>query len=140
MYKLPIVTFILLFLVGCAQETELEVQPNDAALTPVKEQKMTQKIDQDISWIDYADAKADANLEMAKGNFELLAFTNKTIALPGVDMQQYNLQQLEQKCGFRFLVGTGDILTPETDIQRRKQLRIYATQYNQLVLSACIKR
>ena len=136
MFKLPLVISVLLVVAGCAKDIDSSQQNKQPAEPPI----IAQNIEKDLDWVDYADAVADANLAMAKGNFKLLAFTNKTISLPGLEVQQEELLQLEQVCGLRYLAGSGDQLTIETDMQRRKRLREYAIQYNQLMLKACQKQ
>jgi hypothetical protein len=136
MFKLPLFISVLLVIVGCAKDNENAQQGEQQEQPPV----MQQNVEKDIHWVDYADAIADANLAIGKGNFALLAFTNRTISLPGLDMRQDELVHLEQVCGFRYLAGSGDELSSETDMQRRKRLRVYAIQYNQLMLQACQKK
>lgn len=136
MFKLSLYISVLLVVAGCAKDNE-NAQQNEQKEQPPE---IMQNVEKDIDWVDYADAVADTNLAIEKGDFALLAFTNRTISLPGLDIKQDELVHLEQVCGFRYLAGSGDELSSETDMQRRKRLRAYAIQYNQLMLQACQKK
>jgi hypothetical protein len=88
--------------------------------------------------IDYGAAVAEAQLAIAKQELQFLAAGNRTISLPGIDLQKNSLQELQQRCGYRFLKGMGDTLHSKEDIQRRKALHRYASAYNQAMLVACL--
>lgn len=87
--------------------------------------------------IEYADAKAEANFAIQKQDFHLLALNNKAISIPGIDLNNYALAELEQECGLKILANSGDEITSEGEVSMRKKLFAYAAQYNQLVLIAC---
>jgi hypothetical protein len=92
---------------------------------------------QSLDQVYYADAKADANLAIAREDFQFLATSNRKISLPGIDLQKNSLEELEQQCGYRFLAGMGDTVGSKREIQLRKTLHRYATEYNQLMFIAC---
>ena len=87
--------------------------------------------------LQYGDAKADVRLAITRQDFQFLATSNRTIALPGIDLEKYSLAELEQQCGYRFLKGMGDTVQDHNDIQQRKAFHRYATEYNQLMFIAC---
>jgi hypothetical protein len=87
--------------------------------------------------IEYADAKAEANFAIQKQDFHLLALNNKGISVPGIDLKNYALNDLEQQCGIKILANSGDEITEDGELTKRKKLFAYAAQYNQLVLVAC---
>ncbi|WP_340681054.1 hypothetical protein [Paraglaciecola sp.] len=87
--------------------------------------------------IEYADAKAEANFAIQKQDFHLLALNNKGISVPGIDLKNYALSDLEQQCGLKILANSGDEITEDGELAKRKKLFTYAAQYNQLVLVAC---
>ena len=87
--------------------------------------------------IEYADAKAEANFAIQKRDFHLLALNTKALSVPGIDLNNYALAELEQQCGLRILANSGDEITDEDELAMRKKLFAYAAQYNQLVLIAC---
>ncbi|MDO6692080.1 hypothetical protein Q4574_02235 [Aliiglaciecola sp. 3_MG-2023] len=82
-------------------------------------------------------AKLDAKIAVEQGNFKLLAFTNRVINFPGIDMNLYPLEVIEQQCGVKYLAGSGDTLKLGESTEARKALKKYATTYNLIVLKAC---
>ena len=87
--------------------------------------------------IEYADAKAEANFAIQKQDFHLLALNNKALSVPGIDLNNYALAELEQQCGLKILANSGNEISDEDELAMRKKLFAYAAQYNQLVLIAC---
>ena len=90
----------------------------------------------DLTWLQYADPKADANLAIEKQDFSLLAFAGRVTSFPGIDGESSLLQQ---QCGYRLLPNTSDALTSKNELSLRKQLFQYAQTYNQLMSAACLK-
>lgn len=88
----------------------------------------------------FSDPLTDAQAAVSKQDFTLLAFSNRAISLPGVDLAKVDLAMLEKHCGYRILPNSGDMLKPGEDLTQRKQMRAYATQYNQIVMEACLKK
>ncbi|MBU2878557.1 MULTISPECIES: hypothetical protein [Aliiglaciecola] len=82
-------------------------------------------------------AVIDGDAAVAQQNFKLLAFTNKVISFPGVDMNLYPLEVLQQQCGIKYLSGSGDTLAIGESTETRKALKNYATTYNLIVLKGC---
>jgi hypothetical protein len=134
-----IATFVILGLGGCSSSNEQNKSHENNDSPEVSDMTNTQSASQsDINWVYYADAKADANLAIAKQDFQLLAFSNRSVSLPGVDLQENPLEKLQSSCGYRFLSGAGDTLKDQNALKRRKALQAYAIEYNRLVLSKCL--
>jgi hypothetical protein len=87
----------------------------------------------------YSDPLSDAQNAISKQDFTLLAFSSRAISLPGIDLAIFDLAMLEKRCGYRILPNSGDMLKPGEDLTQRKKMRTYATQYNQMVIQACLK-
>jgi hypothetical protein len=140
LYRL-VLLLITLILTACANLTQhspseqLSGEPHSE--TPTSTSTSQNAASKSLDWVNYADAKADANLAIAKQDFQFLAASNRTISLPGIDLQKYNLEELEQQCGYRFLAGMGDSVHSKNELKLRKRLHHYATEYNQLMLIAC---
>lgn len=82
-------------------------------------------------------ARQDAKIAIDTMDYRLLAFANRTIDLPGIDMQKHSVTLIEKQCGYRVLSGTGDMLQVGEDTTKRQKLRLYAQTYNPLVYRGC---
>lgn len=91
----------------------------------------------DLSWLDYVDPKADANIAIEKGDFRLLAFSGRARSFPGIEN---HANQLQQQCGYQLLANSSDAVDLETGLGDRKKLYLYAAAYNQIVSSACYNK
>lgn len=91
----------------------------------------------DTTKLNLLEPENDADAAIANNQYTLLAFANKLVSVPGVDMQKYPLELLESQCGIRVLSGTGDTVKIGESLEHRKALRQYAQRYNQLVFHAC---
>lgn len=80
----------------------------------------------------------DANIAVAVKDFRVLAFANKSTTAPGIP-SNYKLTQLEQRCGLRFLPGTGNVIDGSYDARQQKKIFDYAINYNKVILAACEK-
>ncbi len=92
--------------------------------------------DAELNWLDYADAKADANLAIQNRQFHLLAFAGRAMSFPGLEPEQVHLKN---QCGYQVLANSSDALTSTKQHQQRKALYQYAATYNRLVSAACSK-
>ena len=140
MFRLISYAVLCFGLIGCVQtEQERSDTPDSSVVSTTEEApaQVTQFEPFDLKWLEYADPVADANLAIANQNFTLLAFTNRGLRLPGVDEQDYNLDKVSEICGVKVVKGTGDSLEPGSDLTRRKKLRAYATDYNEVAFKAC---
>lgn len=127
---------IISIMTACAdvtQQTHSEPSPETEKNTSIAQNDQLAS----LHWVYYADALADANFAIAKQDFQFLATSNRTISLPGIDLQKNSLEELKQQCGYRFLEGMGDTVRDQRDIEQRKALHRYATEYNQLMFIAC---
>ena len=87
--------------------------------------------------VNYADAKAEANFAIQKQDYHLLALNNKALSIPGIDLNNHDLAELEQQCGLKILTNSNDEMSADDELALSKKLFAYAAQYNQLVLQAC---
>ena len=132
---------MILLLSACAhspqQEIALQAPIEQRIDTPENSSPSPNAPLKSMDWVYNADARADAHVAIAKQNFQFLATSNRTVSLPGIDLQQNSLEELQEQCGYRFLAGMGDTLRTKSDIEVRKALHRYATEYNKLMFIAC---
>jgi hypothetical protein len=91
----------------------------------------------DLTWLEYVDPKADANIAIQKGDFRLFAFTGRARTFPGLED---DVEDIQRQCGYQLLANSSDGLNVETALSGRKKLYQYAATYNQLVFDACFKK
>ncbi|MEP4890460.1 MAG: hypothetical protein ABJV04_10565 [Aliiglaciecola sp.] len=128
--KVACATLAVINLSGCITETvssTSNISANKSA-TGSASQSQLNSIQQ---------AEADAKVAVKQGNFKLLAFTNRVISFPGIDMDLYPVAVIEQQCGIKYLAGSGDTLKMGESTVSRKALKKYATTYNLIVLKGC---
>lgn len=129
-----IATGLGIFSLGCSQITTTPRPQEPVAI----EDNLSLEVDavqaKDLSWLNYADPKADANLAIEKQDFTLLAFAGRVTSIPGISNDAANLQR---ECGYRLLSNTSDAIKSENELQLRKKLYQYAATFNQLVAAAC---
>jgi len=81
-------------------------------------------------------ASKDAQLSIEKGDFRLFQVPGRGTVLPGVaTKQRTNAAKL---CGVKIIEGISDVIQKDEDIEKRKQLTQYASQYNALVYTECL--
>lgn len=121
-------------IMGCTSisEDQIEIRHTD---TTTQSNEKASVIPDNSNWLDYADAKADANIALEKGDTRLLAFANRALNLPGIEPSLH--KKLMDSCGYRVLSGTGDMLIMGEKPEHRSMLRAYAKIYNQQVAAAC---
>lgn len=86
----------------------------------------------------YDTPNEDAKIAVAVKDFRILTFADQAQTAPGVPIR-YKLTQLEQRCGLRYLPGTGNIIDASFDAKQRQKMTEYATHYNKIILPACEK-
>jgi hypothetical protein len=91
----------------------------------------------DLTWLDYADPVADANLAAAKQNYNLLALSHRQLNFPGVDLATDELLKMQGDCGVKVMPHSGDQLNTADELPWRKKLFSYVSQYNTVMLAAC---
>ena len=94
---------------------------------------------QPLGWVDYADPIADANMAIDKGHFHLLAISSKGLSLPGINLSQYNLDDLKNRCQLKQLATGGDAVYSKSQLDKGKAIVAYARIYNKIALEACLK-
>ncbi len=123
-----------LLCVSCAVTSgSTNVQPQDKSVEQGNDLAVV-----DLKWLDYADPTADANLAIAKQDFQLLAFSQKNLTIPGVNLQEYTFQSLQQQCGVRVVKGSDETQLDAEDGKRHKKLQSYTRVYNKQILAACL--
>lgn len=119
---------------GCAINTPPnEEQPPTPTLGSVGDLSTV-----DLKWLEYADPLADANLAIAKQNFNLFAFSRKQLTLPGINLQEYTFQWLQQHCGVKVVNESLGSQLSESNTLQGKKLETYVRVYNKHILAACL--
>jgi hypothetical protein len=135
-FSLIIATGIGFFSLNCSQTTT--TLPQEPAITVDNLSEENDALQsKDLSWLNYADPKADANLAIEKQDFTLLAFAGRATSFPGIESESSILQQ---QCGYRLLANSSDALRSQSELHLRKKLYQYAATFNQLVAAACQKQ
>lgn len=138
MYK-PLKLFLLLLSVlTCASCQQFSPDSNEAVQLDAADLNQNDALEPlNLEWLEYADAKAEANFAIQKKDFHLLAFNAKGISVPGIKLDFISLDELEKHCGLKILANSGDEIQSQAALNWRKKLFSYAEQYNQIVFSAC---
>ena len=121
---------------GCSQTNTSVLSQTSDVTQDDKSEDIEQHTTAELTWLHYADPRADANLAIEKQDFTLLAFAGRVTSFPGIDGGSSLLQQ---QCSYRLLSNSSDVLKSEKELTLRKKLYQYAATYNQLVLAACQK-
>lgn len=133
--KAHIILFLALVgsvLVGCNVQSELNAVPQGADLK-------ARAIDSQhpLAWVQSADPQLDAQQAIKDGDYRLLAFAGRVISMPGIDLAIYSLAELKQRCGYRVIRGTGDVVHSQKELPLRSQMHNYAVIYNQHMVNRC---
>jgi hypothetical protein len=86
-------------------------------------------------WNETAQADQDAAYALANNDLRLLAYTTRSIMVPGIRLEDKEL--LSSKCGLRMLKGFGDVVRSDAQLQKMKALRGYAEKYNEIIAAQC---
>ncbi|WJG09987.1 hypothetical protein [Aliiglaciecola sp. LCG003] len=125
-------------LTACGRKSSTAEQTSQVA-APSQELTEDPRVTQNLySTLSEQQAQIDAHAAVLKQDFRLLAFTNKTIKLVGIDTTRYDQNTLAEMCGIRYLTGTGDTLKVGQDMSQRQALSRYAKSYNPIVLQGCL--
>ncbi|MBU3004847.1 hypothetical protein [Paraglaciecola arctica] len=135
-FCLTIVASVACLSLGCSQTTTSSQSQETEATIVNQSTKNATNQSNDLSWLRYADPKADANLAIDKQDFTLLAFAGRVTTFPGLDDASSSLQQ---QCGYRLLANSSDALRSPSELDLRKKLYQYAATFNQIVSAACQK-
>ncbi len=88
-----------------------------------------------LLWVKDADAELDAKAALKKGDFRLLAFSQRGTIIPGIDSSLNN--EYELKCGIRMLEGMTDTVRGQEHLELMQQVHAYAKAYNELIKQSC---
>ena len=124
-------------LAGCAT---LEGAESTAQGKQTKLNKQADIAIQKMDWINYADPVADANMAIEKGQFHVLAVSNKGLSVPGINLSDYSIEELQVRCKVKQVATGGDAIYSKSQLEKRKSVVTYVKAYNQIVLPACISK
>ncbi|TQV69876.1 hypothetical protein FKG94_22245 [Exilibacterium tricleocarpae] len=93
---------------------------------------------QPLAWVTAAVVEEDIARAIGRGDFRLLTFPGRGVAIPGIPAAEQAAAQ--QLCGVRYLEGTGDVIHSEAELPLRQQVRRYTEHYNPAVYAACKSR
>ena len=71
-------------------------------------------------------------------DYRIMAITGRMTNLPGVDIQQYSLQQISEHCGLK-VIAAGDVIKDPEQKQSLAEKTKSAVWYNQKMLTHCAK-
>ncbi|MDJ0805634.1 MAG: glutamyl-tRNA amidotransferase [Gammaproteobacteria bacterium] len=120
---------IILSMSGC-QETE---QIDLSTLSPQERDAVTS-----LAWLQDAEASRDAKLAIERGDKRLLAMATRAPNMPGVPTE--SASRIKSVCGIRYLEGSTDMVFGDTHLKLLQAAQEYATEYNKLMLDACLKQ
>ncbi|MFT6897421.1 MAG: hypothetical protein ACJA13_001827 [Paraglaciecola sp.] len=123
---------ISILLTGCTGEP----QPMAQAPTPDPDAQAIND-EHPLAWVQSADPQLDAQHAIKNHDWRLLAFAGRAISMPGIDLAIYPLTELQQRCGYRVIKGTGDVVTSQNELPLRSKVHDYAVVYNQQMLAQC---
>jgi hypothetical protein len=136
----PIQIFIALavmgaILTGCTGEPPPMAQPHGS-------EPGAQAINDEhpLAWVQNADPQLDVQQAIKNHDWRLLAFAGRAISLPGIDLAVYPLAELQQRCGYLIIKGTGDVVTSPRELPLRSKMHDYALVYNQKMLTLCYEK
>ena len=89
-----------------------------------------------LQWVHEADAVADAQAALARGDFRLMVVPGRGQVIPGVEASQRNSYSL--KCGTRLLPGMSDAVRDEEHLRLLKKASEYGARYNQIIIEKCL--
>ena len=91
--------------------------------------------EQQLQWVENADASADANAALEKGDFRFMAMAQRGTVIPGVDANK--MRQYELHCGVKFIEGATDAIRSDEQLRLMKKAFEYAGRYNKIIAERC---
>lgn len=88
-----------------------------------------------LSWLEKADARADAELALSRGDSRLMAIPLRNKVIPGIELDKS--RDYELKCGVILMQGITDAIRGEEHLRLTKLAHQYAEQYNNIIKSHC---
>lgn len=92
--------------------------------------------EQNLQWVESADARADAKAALKKNDFRFMAAAQRSTVIPGVDPQK--TRQYELHCGVIFMPGVTDTIRSKEQLRLIKKAWEYAGQYNEIIKQRCL--
>ena len=97
--------------------------------------KLMNKYEQKLQWLETANAQQDAQTALDKLDFRLMAMAQRATVIPGIDGKQS--MDYELKCGIKFIDGVSDVVTSDEHLRLMKLAYQYALQYNSIIKTRC---
>ncbi len=88
-----------------------------------------------LDWVESAVVDDDAQQAIARGDYRLLIFTGRGVTVAGIPAAAE--ADARQRCGIKYLDGSGDVVRSDRGLQLRKLAHAYSEQYNSKVFEAC---
>lgn len=95
----------------------------------------TSDYESQLQWLQQANPQQDAQAALAQGDFRLMAFAQRSLVIPGVDVE--NSRKYELKCGVKIMEGMTDVIRSEEHLRLMKLAHTYALQYNAVIKTRC---
>ena len=79
---------------------------------------------------------AEAQRDISRGSYYLMGYSSGRRGekvFPGLSLQQAT----NSSCGFKNLDGFGDVLYGRNHLEYRKEMKIYASQFNRTMIASC---
>jgi len=88
-----------------------------------------------LLWVQDADAELDAGAALKKGDFRMMALSQRGTIIPGIE--QKLVRQYELKCGIKLLEGVTDTVRGQEHLELMQQVHAYAKAYNEIIKNSC---
>ena len=118
MNKLLILLLLVTSITGCATNTR--------AMSEAEKQ---------LLWVQDANPQQDAEAALAKGDFRLMALAQRSLVIPGIDLE--SSRKYELKCGVIIMQGVSDVIRSEQHLELMKLAHSYALKYNAFIKMHC---
>ena len=122
---------------GCQQHQtpQSESQENSVLAKPNQTNGPAEEALAQLSWVENWNMEQALEHARAEGDHRLMAFTQRSRAVPGVAAQE--IAHLEKRCGLKYMPGTGDVIRSPQQLEKLNKAREIAMAYNQAVLKLC---
>ena len=127
MRKILSLLLIIMTMNSCQEMDQIDL----ASLSPEERAAVTS-----LTWLRDADATRDARQAIERGDKRLLAMATRGPNMPGVPAEQ--VSKAKSVCGIRYVEGSTDAVMGETHLKLLQAAQAYASQYNSIMLDACL--
>lgn len=119
------ITVLILSLLGCAS-TELPKSDDEKQAL------------ESLSWVEHARPEVLARQALQRQDYRLMSFAMRGLISPGVSPVLE--EEYQALCGTKVMPGTGDVIRGQLHRQWRNKAREIASEYNQVILAACLSK